>query len=191
MSSTGLPPNGELTEIVGRLSSGRTSLFQAWLAAVTRAGGMAALVDTDDVFDPVSAARAGVNLGRLLWIRCGGRRRAALRATDLLVRRPGFALIGLDTGEIPPPLTLEAAFRLKLAVRRTGGALVLLGRRRLAGPGAALAVETVQDGLEWSGAGGRPRRLDAVRTRVRLLRPPVERHPDAHGAWPRTARWSA
>jgi hypothetical protein len=82
---------GRITEIVGELSSGRTSLMTACLRDVTAAGGTAALVDADGAFDPASAARTGVVLSRLLWVRCGGRRDAALAATDLLARCPGFA----------------------------------------------------------------------------------------------------
>src|SRR3989441_9486120 len=74
---------GEITEIVGRPSSGRTSLFTACLRAVTRRGAIAALVDADQTFDPASATRAGVDLRCLLWVRCGGRRDLALRAADL------------------------------------------------------------------------------------------------------------
>jgi hypothetical protein len=131
---------------------------------------VAALVDTDQVFDPASAARAGVDLRRLLWVRCDGRRDTALRATDLLVRCRGFALIALDTGETPPRLALTAAFRLKLAVRRTGVALLLVGRRRIVGSSATVAFETEQEGLEWSGPGARPTRLASVRARLRRVR---------------------
>jgi hypothetical protein len=163
----------------------------AWLARITSGGGVAALVDTDDAFDPRSAARAGVDLARLLWVRCGGRCGAALRATDVLVRRPGFALVGLDAGERPPRLTLDAAFRLKLAVRRTGAALVVLAPRRIAGPGAALVIEAVQDALDWSGPAAPATRLDALCTRLSLVRPPTTRHPRVAGVWPCTARFSA
>src|SRR5436305_139603 len=54
---------GEITEIVGRLSSGRTSLLMAALRHATHAGAATALVDVDDAFDAVSASRAGVELG--------------------------------------------------------------------------------------------------------------------------------
>ena len=68
----------------------------------------------------ISGTIAGqLMLDRVLWVRCGGRRRAALAATDVLVRRPGFALIALDTGEISLRVTLENVFRLKLVLRRT------------------------------------------------------------------------
>src|SRR6185436_14534473 len=100
---------GEITEIVGRLSSGRTSLLIAALRRATRAGAAAALVDVDDVFDVAGAARAGIDLGRLLWVRCGGRRDHALRAVDLLVRCSGFAVVALDLGELAPRLPLTAA----------------------------------------------------------------------------------
>jgi hypothetical protein len=161
---------GEITEIVGRLSSGRTSLLVSCVRDVTRRGALAALVDTDQTFDPSSAVRAGVDLRRLLWVRCAGRRRIALRATDLLVRCPGFALVGLDLGERPPGIPLTLAFRLRLAVRRTGTALLILASRRVAGSSAGLAVRTVQRRLEWSGPGPTPTRLAGMRTTVEMLR---------------------
>ena len=185
-----LPRCGEITEIVGRVSSGRTSLCLRWLAEITGRGGVAALVDTDHTFDPVSAERVGIDLGRLLWVRCRSRRETALRATDALVRCPGFALVVLDTGEVPPRLASTAAFRLKLAVRRSDIALVILTRRRLSGAAATVAIETVQAGLEWSGRC--PRRLDGLRISVHRLRPQAARHPAAADtAWPVFWRWSA
>ena len=161
---------GAITEIVGRPSSGRTSLFRACFSAITRAGGVAALVDADGVFDPAGAAAAGVDLPRLLWIRGGGRRDVALRATDLLVRCPGFALIGLDLGEHPPRLSLASAFRWRVAVRRTETALVILSARRVVEQGAALAVRTVQGGLRWTGPGREATRLSSLRSEVQVLR---------------------
>ena len=161
---------GEIVEIVGRLSSGRTSLLTACLREVTRTGAVAALVDVDHAFDPVLAERTGVDLSRLLWVRCGGRRADALRVTDLLVRCSGFTLVALDLGETVPRLPLTAGFRLKLAVRRSNVTLLILGRRRIAGSSAALALETRRAGLEWGGPGAVATRLARMRTRVRLLR---------------------
>lgn len=161
---------GEITEIVGRPSSGRTSLFTACLRAVTRREAVAALVDAEQAFDPASAARAGVDLRRLLWVRCGGRRDLALRAADLLVRCPGFAVIGLDLGEAPPRLPLTLAFRLKFAVERTEAALLIVSRRRVTGSGASLVVETERDAIDWAGPGPVPTRLAAARTATRVLR---------------------
>lgn len=161
---------GEIVEIVGRLSSGRTSLLVAWLAEATRRGALVALVDADDAFDPASAARAGVDLDRLLWVRCRGRRAVALRAAHLLARCPGFAVVALDLGETPPRLPLDAAFRLRLTARRTGAAVVLLSARRIAGAGAGLAVRTTRRALEWAGPPWAPTRLARVTTEVEVLR---------------------
>jgi hypothetical protein len=161
---------GEITEIVGALSSGRTSLVMCALADLTRGGTATALVDADGAFDPATAARAGVVLERLLWVRCARDRTRALRAADLLVRCPGFGAVALDVGETPPALTLTAAFRLKLAVRERGAALLIVGRRRITGPGAALVLQTTQTGQEWTRSTARPTRFAALRTAVRVLR---------------------
>lgn len=69
---TGGLPRGSLTEICGPASSGRTSLLLTAMAAVTSRGELCALVDVSDCFDPNSAAAAGIDLDRLLWIRCSG-----------------------------------------------------------------------------------------------------------------------
>jgi hypothetical protein len=161
---------GEITEVVGRLSSGRTSLFLACLREVTRRGALAALVDTDHALDPRSAGRAGVDLARLLWVRCGGAREAALRATDHLVRCRGFGLVVLDTGESPPSVPVSRAFRLKFAVRRSGMSLLVVGRRRIVGSCATVAIESARSALEWSGPGSTPTSLARMQTRLTWLR---------------------
>ena len=170
MQGSTLLRQGAVTEIVGALSSGRTSLLLVCMRDVTRAGAVAALVDADGVFDPATAVAAGVDLARVLWVRCSGCRRTALRAADVLVRCPGFALVALDVGESPPRLSLAEAFRLRLAVRRTGAALVVLARRRVAGGSAVLAVETRRAALGWAGAGGTPTRLAGMGSRLQVLR---------------------
>jgi recombination protein RecA len=68
---TGGLPRGCLTEICGPASSGRTTVLLAALAAATRRGEFCAVVDASDALDPLSAAAAGVELDRLLWVRCG------------------------------------------------------------------------------------------------------------------------
>jgi hypothetical protein len=67
---TGGLPRGCLTEICGPASSGRTTLLLAALAAATRRGEFCVMVDASDALDPHSAAAAGVELDRLLWVRC-------------------------------------------------------------------------------------------------------------------------
>jgi hypothetical protein len=68
---TGGLPRGCLTEICGPASSGRTSVLLATLAAATGRQEVCALVDASDAFDPLSAAAAGVDFEKTLWVRCG------------------------------------------------------------------------------------------------------------------------
>jgi len=64
-------PVGAITEMVGAESSGRTSLALSFLGGITRAGSVGAWIDVLNTLDPESAAAAGVDLSRLLWVRCG------------------------------------------------------------------------------------------------------------------------
>jgi recombination protein RecA len=68
---TGGLARGCLTEICGTASSGRTSVLLFALARATQRGEVCALVDASDAFDPASAAAAGMEMSRLLWVRCG------------------------------------------------------------------------------------------------------------------------
>jgi len=134
---TGGFPRGCLTEVSGPDSSGRTSLMLSVLAAATRREEICTLIDVSDAFDPHSAVAAGVNLERLLWVRCGwhaqssalSRKRRpaaslqewerlrmedpveqALRATDLLLQSSGFGLVAIDLANVP----LKMARRIPL-----------------------------------------------------------------------------
>jgi recombination protein RecA len=64
-------PRGSLVELCGPSSSGRTSLAFSLLAQATERQEACAFVDVSDSLDPISLAAAGVDLPRLLWIRCG------------------------------------------------------------------------------------------------------------------------
>src|SRR5215469_15335190 len=64
-------PRGSLVELFGPASSGRTSLAFSLLAQATERQEACAFVDVSDSLDPISLAAAGVELPRLLWIRCG------------------------------------------------------------------------------------------------------------------------
>src|SRR5215467_2107011 len=62
-------PRGQVSELVGPRSSGRTTLMLQMIAAATARGELVALVDALDMLDVESAAAAGIDLTRLLWIR--------------------------------------------------------------------------------------------------------------------------
>jgi hypothetical protein len=64
-------PAGALTEMIGAECSGRTSLALCLVAQLTRAEKVCAWVDVSDALSPESAAACGVDLARLLWVRCG------------------------------------------------------------------------------------------------------------------------
>lgn len=64
-------PVGAITEMVGAESSGRTSVALSFLGSITRAGSVGAWIDVSNMFDPESAAAAGVDLSCVLWVRCG------------------------------------------------------------------------------------------------------------------------
>ena len=64
-------PIGAITEITGPESSGRTTIALSFLARTTQTGKVCAWVDVSDAFDPTAAAAAGVDLTRILWVRCG------------------------------------------------------------------------------------------------------------------------
>ena len=95
-------PRGCLSEICGPASSGRTSVLLAALAAATRRQEVCALVDTTDALDAVSATAAGVELEKLLWIRCAGP-----RTSDFIPRTSGVGPQTSDfrhrTSDISPP----------------------------------------------------------------------------------------
>jgi hypothetical protein len=165
-------PRGRISEVVGPRGSGRTSVVLAALARGTAGGGLAALVDLADAFDPASAATRGVALDQLLWVRCGGAVRAAVQAADAIVRGGGFEAVVVDLGEAAPwtlvRVPIPAFVRLQRAVEATPAALLFTGPRRVAGSLAALAVALGPSRPRWEGGG--PGRLAALATEVRLIR---------------------
>jgi len=160
---------GRLSEIFGPRSSGGGSLLLALLSRATARGGLVALVDASDSLDPVTAARAGLDLRALLWIRCGGRAASAWIAADLLARCTGFAAIALDLGGAsgtPPP---SVGTRLQRAAEGSGAAVIVRTPRHLLGGAAALVVSVRRVRTRWVGA-ERPMRLDGLVSEARVLR---------------------
>lgn len=64
-------PVGAVIELVGPECSGRTSVALSFLSRMTQTAKVCAWIDVSDTLDPVSAAAAGIDLARLLWVRCG------------------------------------------------------------------------------------------------------------------------
>jgi len=120
---------GEISEIVGRRSTGRTSLLVATLAEATRRGAIVGLVDAFDRFDPFSASRSGLDLRRVLWIRGPSLTLEGLHAPSLPVRgagrRPAGAR-GPGAGDAVTEAIRRAISALDLLLRAGGFAIAAL-----------------------------------------------------------------
>lgn len=187
-SLTGGLPRGAISEIFGPASSGRSSLLHSVLAAATARGEICALVDPGDTLDPISAAQAGLDLDRLLWVRCaaGGSGGAspkrywhpverALQATDWLLQGSGFGIVALDLGDIPPAkarrISLTSWFRLRRAIENTPTILLVIGQEPQAKSCASLVLETQKAKAVWTGPACPARLLAGVVHRLECRKP--------------------
>ena len=131
-------PMGALSELVGRRSSGRTTVLYAALASAIAAGHTVALVDSGGALDPRRAAAAGVALDRLLWIRSSAN--AVLKAADLVIAAGGFGLLAVDLGEGRGRIPGAAWNRLKHAAERQQTAVLVATPWRTVGAFAGAAI---------------------------------------------------
>jgi hypothetical protein len=166
-------PRGSITEILGDRSTGRTALAQSMLATATLGGEVAAWIDFDDSFDPASAARAGADLGKLLWVQCAHRLETAVKAADMVLHSGGFGLIVLDLCDVPSRsfdhIPLSYWYRLRRAVEHTPAILLVLARQSVARSSTHQFAMT-QSMLEWRG-------LPPFQTMVRLESEAVSKKP--------------
>lgn len=113
------------------------------------------VMDVEDTFDPQSAAAAGIQLTRLLWVRCGGNVEHALKAADLLIRAGGFGVVVMDlTGtpyRISRRIPLTSWFRLRHGAGQSGAALIVIAEDIHAGSCSRLQIELRQEQGIWSG----------------------------------------
>ncbi|MEO8521882.1 MAG: hypothetical protein ABI603_10990, partial [Acidobacteriota bacterium] len=164
-------PRGQLSEIVGPRSAGRSTVLAAALAAAADRGEAAALIDTSDRFDPASAEAAGLDLSALLWIRDTGDATRALKAMHLVLQAGGFGLVAFDLTDVPAPLVRRFPHTTWMRIARllegSQTAAVLLGGERIARSpgGVSMALEAPRPC--WTGAADRARLLHAVTLRPR------------------------
>jgi hypothetical protein len=148
-------PRGRITEIIGPVSSGRTTLLHSILAEATRTGEFCAIVDSTNSFDPVSADAAGVDLRHMVWTRCNGNAEHAIKAVDLLVHSGGFGVIALDLCEVSAAVTrripLSWWYRFRRAIENTPSAFIVLEAEPNAKACASLMIEMKRDGSEFTG----------------------------------------
>ena len=183
-------PRGQLSEIVGARSSGRTSLLLQMLAAATRRGELVAVVDALDALDVESMSLAGIDLSRLLWVRghvvtnpglCGDLNQRALeqaiRAFTLVLQAGNFGLVVFDVAEAPMQALRRLPFttwlRLQRMVEGSQTAAMLVGNQPMARSSAGLTLELgVRDsgfGIRFNDVlfGGIDARARVVRARAR------------------------
>lgn len=186
-------PRGELSEIAGPRSSGRTTLMCAALAGATREGEPAALVDALDRFDVASAAGAGVHLPNLLWVRGAaasaeaGRAPAhpglerivdrAIKAFTLAIESRVFGVAVCDLADVPAPvlrrLPFTTWFRLARLVEGSRTVALLMGPERLGRSAGGVTVVLGQDracSFRWRGASDRARLFEGIIPRARIVR---------------------
>jgi hypothetical protein len=183
-------PRGQLSEIAGPQSSGRTLLLVQMMAAATRRGDIAALVDTCDQLDLASAVAAGVDLDRLLWIRgdqCGFRLQAegrlqaedraidrALKALNLVLQAGGFGVVAIDLADVPlsalARIPLTTWLRVQRTIEGSDTACVIVGPQPLARSARGVTL-SVTGRPRWNGDADRSRLLTGLNVSVRIVSP--------------------
>lgn len=205
-------PVGAITEMVGPECSGRTGLALSFLAQITAAAKVCAWVDVSDCLQPESAAANGVDLSRLLWVRCvrkpvisakpRARIEQGLRVTDLLLQVGGFSAIVLDMGSIAPEhasrVPLATWFRYRAAAEQSQASILLMTQHACAKSSAGLVLRfeagsapcderTVFTGSRYSVAVERERFAPASTNVVPMRKPPQS----ARAAeWRNRAAWA-
>lgn len=146
-------PRGAITEIHGSASSGRTSLLLATLTRATTREETCALIDCSDTFDPSSTSGTGMNLDRVLWIRCAGNLERAFKATDLLLQSGGFGVVALNLADVPAGNVRRIIsswwFRFRRALENTLTAMVVITPVACTRSCAALVLELSNQSIVW------------------------------------------
>jgi recombination protein RecA len=89
-------PRGRVVEIYGPESSGKTTLAQHIIAQAQKMGGVAAFIDAEHAFDPLYAARCGVDIENLL-VSQPDFGEQALEICETLVRSNAIDVVVVDS----------------------------------------------------------------------------------------------
>lgn len=159
---------GKLTALVGRGTAGRWSAVLAALAGTTGCGEPAALVDHGNQFDPETAANAGVDLARLLWV-APQKMKDCVASAELLLGA-GFPLVIVDCGVRPRGARVPDASWIRLARAATSFAsiLVVSSPWPVAGTAADATVRTWHGRPVWNRLGGAPPLLESLTAELQI-----------------------
>jgi hypothetical protein len=168
---------GKVGELVGPDASGRSGVAVATVAAATARGEVVAWLDAADALDPASGAAAGVDLGRVLWVRPRGVEET-VRAAELVLETGGFTVVVLDFGSGVSSAQGRGgkghgALRLRLAraVERAGVVALVLAERPWVGTLAGVTVVLGRGEVRWGGsASGGPRWLAGIALKAHVER---------------------
>lgn len=166
-------PRGQVSEIVGARSSGRTTLLCRMLSAAASRGEAVALIDTCDRFDPRSAEAAGLDLSRLLWVRDTGDAARALTGMNLVLQAGGFGLVAFDLADVAPRALRQFPHTTWMRIARViegspTTALLLASEHVARSPGGVtMALDAACP--RWSGAADRARLLQPIDVRPRVV----------------------
>jgi len=89
---------GGICELSGSDGAGKRGLALKMAAVSTDRGGLCAIVDGTNGFDPISAHGSGLTLSKTIWVRCGGDLTKSIMSTEYLVQSRLFDIIWLDLG---------------------------------------------------------------------------------------------
>lgn len=153
-------PVGAVTELVAPrfISAGQKSIQAQLLARATQEQACA-LVDATDSFDPKSAQAIGVNLQRLLWVRCSDRGmkglEQAFKCADLLLQcSGGFGVIIIDLSGLAQhfvrKVPLTTWFRFRAVVEKQETALVFATPHAVTSTCAELVLAFFMQHVQWS-----------------------------------------
>ena len=190
-------PCGEMSEIVGPVSSGRTAVLWGSLTAATARGQLVALVDALDTFDPRPASELGLDLTRVLWIRgtphrtaaapAGGTGRGeadtrdrvvnrALKSFGLVLQAGGFGVVALDLADVPMRQLARLPFttwrRLQRMVEGRETIALVVAQAPLARSARGVTVRLSADAQAvpvWQGTHARSRRLVGLSLAPQIL----------------------